>query len=276
MAARRLARKSLGFFAGAASLRSALRLLRSHSELWVWCALPFLVNLAAFALALSVFWHYWDPLSQSAASLLPIADPSAWYGWIWVGPLRVIAWLLRWILMGLFGAALYFLFTLLGGVLASPFLDVLSRRVEQLHNGEVLEASQVGLRAALTGSLRVVIEEGRRTLFLLGGWLAFFLIGWVPGLQPIAFLGALLFAMFFAPLDYTGYLLDRRGIPFRERRRWLWQHKRATFGFGATALCTFVIPGVNFLCLPWLVSAGTLLALDMGAPASDSDLGSGH
>ncbi len=150
---------------------------------------------------------------------------------------------------------------------ASHFLDVLSRRVEQLRSGAVLEASQTGLRAALTGSLRVVIEEGRRTLFLLGGWLAFFLLGWVPGLQPFAFLGALLFAMFFAPLDYTGYLLDRRGIPFRERRRWLWQHRRAMLGFGATAIGTFLVPGLNFLCLPWLVSAGTLLALDLGTPA---------
>ena len=262
-----MAARRLGFFAGPASLRAALRLLRGHSELWIWCALPFLMNLAAFALALSVFGHYWAPLSQSAAELLPTADPSAWYAWLWVGPLRVIAWLLRWILMGLFGVALYFLFTLLGGVVASPFLDVLSRRVERLRSGAVLEESQIGLRGVLAGSLRVGLEEGRRTLFLLGGWLAFFLIGWVPGLQPIAFLGALLFSMFFAPLEYTGYLLDRRGIPFRERRRWLWQHRRATLGFGATALGSFLIPGLNFVCLPWLVSAGTLLALDLDAPA---------
>ncbi len=262
-----MAARRSGFLAGAASLSTALRLLRSHSELWVWCALPALVNLAAFALAVSVFWSYWEPLSESAAALLPTADPEAWYDWLWAGPLRVLAWLLKWILMGLFGVVLYFLFTLLGGVAASPFLDVLSRRVERLRSGAVLEESQTGLRAALTGSLRVVIEEGRRTLFLLGGWLAFFLLGWVPGLQPLAFLGALLFAMFFAPLDYTGYLLDRRGIPFRERRRWLWQHRRAMLGFGATALGTFLVPGLNFLCLPWLVCAGTLLALDLGTPS---------
>ncbi len=73
--------------------------------------------------------------------------------------------------------------------------------------------------------------------------------------------------MFFAPLHYTGYLLDRRGIPFRERRRWLWQHRRAALGFGAAALSSFLIPGLNFVCLPWLVCAGTLLALELDAPA---------
>ena len=101
-----MAARRSGFFAGAASLSTALRLLRSHSELWVWCALPFLVNLVAFALAVSVFWTYWEPLSESAAALLPTADPKAWYGWLWAGPLRVLAWVLKGILMGLLGIIL--------------------------------------------------------------------------------------------------------------------------------------------------------------------------
>jgi hypothetical protein len=37
-------------------------------------------------------------------------------------------------------------------------------------------------------------------------------------------------------------------------------------GFGAAALGTFLVPGLNFLCLPWLVTAGPLLALDVRVP----------
>ena len=84
--------------------------------------------------------------------------------------------------------------------------------------------------------------------------------------QPLALAGALLFTMLFLPLDYTGYLLDRREIPFRTRRGWVWRHRRAMLGFGAAALGTFLVPGLNFLCLPWLVTAGTLLALDVRVP----------
>ena len=77
---------------------------------------------------------------------------------------------------------------------------------------------------------------------------------------------ALLFTMLFLPLDYTGYLLDRRDVPFCTRRGWVWRHRRAMLGFGAAALGTFLVPGLNFLCLPWLVTAGTLLALDVRVP----------
>jgi CysZ protein len=251
-----------GFFAGATSLSAALRMLRSHSELWIWCALPVVVNVGTFTLAFLVFWHFLDPLAGRVTELFSTTDPTAWYAWLWVGPLRLLAWLVKWMLIVLFGIAVYFAFTLVGGVLASPFLEVLSRRVERIRTGAVYEQSVAGLGAVL----RIAFEEGKRTLFLLGGQLAFVLVGWLPGLQLPALAGALLFTMLFLPLDYTGYLLDRREIPFRTRRGWVWRHRRAMLGFGAASLGTFLIPGLNFLCLPWLVTAGTLLALDVRVP----------
>ena len=44
----------------------------------------------------------------------------------------------------------------------------------------------------------------------------------------------------------------------------------AVWLFGLAALATFVIPGLNFLCLPWLVASGTLLALEVGPPEGPS------
>ncbi len=41
--------------------------------------------------------------------------------------------------------------------------------------------------------------------------------------------------------------------------------------FGGLALLSFAIPGLNFVCLPWLVTAGTLLALDVGPPSPAAD-----
>jgi CysZ protein len=71
----------------------------------------------------------------------------------------------------------------------------------------------------------------------------------------------------FLALDYTSFALDRRGVTFREKRRWLWQHRSAMLGFGGVGLLTLLVPGLNFACLPWLVTAGTLLAVDLeGVP----------
>ena len=257
--------RSLGFFAGARTFGRALGVLRAHSELWPWCWLPLALNVLAFGLATWVFVAHLDVLSGFVREALTLADPASWYEWLWVGPLRVLGWLTRWIMLLIFALAVYVLFTLVGGVLAAPFLDVLSERLERIVTGRV-HAGPGGLQAILGSAGRALREEAKRVGFLLAVQVLFVALALLPGLQPLVVAANLIFAAFFVSLDYTGYVLDRRGIRFRQRRSWIWQHRRAMFGFGATALGTFLIPGLNFFCLPWLVSAGTLLALEAGPP----------
>ena len=93
--------------------------------------------------------------------------------------------------------------------------------------------------------------------FLLAVQLLFLALALVPGLQPLVVLANLIFAALFVSLDYTGYVLDRRGIRFQpappldlaESRGHvrLWQPPPSA---------PFLIPGLNFLCLPWLVTRG--------------------
>ncbi len=257
--------RSLGFIAGAKTLGRALSVLRSHSELWRWCWLPLALNVLAFVLAAWMFLAYLDVLSGFVREAIALADPARWYEWLWVGPLRLLGWLVKWIMLIVFGLAVYVLFTLVGGLLASPFLDVLSERIEGLVTGSG-EAGPGGFQAVLRSAGRALREEAKRMGFFLGVQLLFLALALLPGLQPLVVVANLVFAALFVSLDYTGYVLDRRGIRFRQRRSWIWQHRRAMFGFGTTALGTFLIPGLNFLCLPWLVTAGTLLALEAGPP----------
>lgn len=168
---------------------------------------------------------------------------------------------MRWLLVAIFGFAIYFLFTVLGSVIASPFLDLLAARVERAVRGEVSTGSASALRA--------VAAEAKRVLFFLGVQLCWLALGLVPGMQPLSALGLFLSSALFLPLEYTGFLLDRRGVSFARRRAWLWSHRRSMFGFGATAFASFLVPGLNFLCLPLLVTAGTRLALEVGPPVCD-------
>jgi uncharacterized protein involved in cysteine biosynthesis len=100
--------------------------------------------------------------------------------------------------------------------------------------------------------------------------LAIAAVGLVPGMQPIAFLGEVVLAALFLALDYTAPVLGRRELRFQVRRAWLWQHRGSMLGFGLAGLGTLCVPGLNFACLPWLVTSGTLLALDLGVPAQRS------
>lgn len=267
-----------GLIGSARTFGRSLSLVWRHRELWAWCALPLLVNIAAFGLAAWVFLDNLDAISALVRDAIALADPVHWYEWLWVGPLRALAWLSRWLLLAVFGVLVYLLFTVVGGLVAAPFLDVLSQRLERIVTGGNPEPD-TGLVASLASAGRAVREEGKRVAFLLVVQALLLTLALVPGLQPAVVVANLVFACLFLSLDYTGYVLDRRGVRFRERRSWVWRHRRAMLGFGGIALLTFMVPGLNFLCLPWLVASGTLLALDVGPPlprVSDPQLADGR
>lgn len=252
-----------GLLAGPAALSAAFRMLLTRSELWRWCLLPMLLNLVLFAAALAAFFGWvLDPLTVQLQAHLDVGAPSAWYEWLWIGPLRLVAWALRFVLIALAAVAVYMTFAVVGGVIAAPFLEALSVRVERIRTGSAVEPSESIWQAAG----RALREAAKRAAFLAALYLGVFLVGLVPGLQPVAAVAFAAISAAFLALDYTSFALDRRGIPFREKRRWLWHHRSAMLGFGGVGLLTLLVPGLNFACLPWLVTAGTLLATDLGEP----------
>lgn len=253
-----------GLVAGMVLLPRALQMLRRQRRLWPWCVLPFCLNLLAFAAAIVLLSSQFGVISDPISEWLSPRDPAAWYEWAWIGPLRLLAGLVRWFLLALLAVLVYFTFTLVGGVLASPFLDLLSRRVEEIATGA--EPPDPGLAA----TFRIAFEELKRALFFLGVEAAILAMGLVPGLQLLAGAASIGFAVLFLPLNYAGYALDRRQLSFAARRAWIKRRPSLVAGFGGAAFVTFLIPGLNFLCLPWLVTAGTLLVLEAGP---DGDIG---
>jgi CysZ protein len=240
-------------------------MLRRERSLWPWIAVPFLLNLAAFTAATALFFAHLGHLAVPLERFLEVGTPSHWWGYLVAGPLWALAWLVRLALVAAFGVAIYLGFTLFGGVIAAPFLDVLSERVERLVAHRPFEAP-AGVRAALRRSARSVVAEGQRFAFFLAGEALLLALGFVPGAQPFAAAAGLGFAALFMPLAYTGFALDRREVPFAARRRWITSHGLEMLSFGGFALALYAVPGLSFLCLPWLVTAGTLLVLELGPP----------
>ena len=76
-------------------------------------------------------------------------------------------------------------------------------------------------------------------------------------------------AALFLALDFTAPTLGRREVRWPQRRAWLWRHRLPMLGFGFAGMATLLVPGLNFLCLPWLVTSGTLLALELGPPSAE-------
>jgi CysZ protein len=151
---------------------------------------------------------------------------------------------------------------LFANVLASPFLDVLASRVEWIETGAVEEDAASGLIGSGVDVLRALREELRRAVFFLLVVGSLVLLGFlIPGGHLVSGPSIVVFAIFFLPLDYASYTLDRRRYSFRQKRIWLMANKPAAVGFGGAAFLICWVPGLNFLAMPLLVVGGTLLAI---------------
>lgn len=245
----------------------ACALLWRERSLWRWAAAPFLLSLAAFFGAVVLLGTWGGELRAFATDWIPDPSADAWYQWLWVAPADLVLWLFGTLLFLALCAGVVIGAWLVAGVLAAPFHDELSKAVERVVTGGVEDVSRPGVSGVMIEAGRSIVEEGRRMIFFLGVQGTILLLGFViPGGQIVAPPAMTLFTIFFLPLDYTSYTLDRRHVTFPQKRRWAARHRPAMLGFGAAAFVTFLIPGLNFLAMPVLVVAGTLLALRLPQP----------
>jgi CysZ protein len=199
---------------------------------------------------------------------MPSLEVERWYEWLWLGPAKAaLVALGAALFLALAGAALVAAY-LVASLLASPVHDALAARVEQIVTGAPPAPGAPGLAGALRDGLRAAREELRRLLFFLALTLPLVLLGaLVPGAALVTGPLLVLLTVFFLPLDYASYTLDRRRLSFAEKRRWLLAQRGVVLGFGSAAFLVCTIPGMNLLAMPVLVVAGTLLALRLPPPS---------
>ncbi|MAG32997.1 MAG: hypothetical protein CL908_19135 [Deltaproteobacteria bacterium] len=279
----RVAEGSAGRFReGLRLLGDAVRLLQQSRSLWLLASVPVFLALLFVGAAVSIFWANLPQLQEVLWALLPVLEVGSWWTWIWIGPGKVLIWLTGWLGVLLVFAISLVASLLLANLLAAPFLDQLSQRVERI----VLEgpsAGAEGLPSIVGEALRSFLAELSRLAFLGGIWLLLSTAGFLlPGAHLIT--GPLLIGItvLFLPLDYAGYTLDRRQVSFQSRRRWVWQNLPMMTGFGGVAFVACLVPGLNLLMLPAFVTAGTLLVLrrspeqtGRGSEGSEGSGGSG-
>ncbi|HVP31476.1 MAG TPA: EI24 domain-containing protein [Myxococcota bacterium] len=241
---------------------AGLRLLWRERRLWPLAAVPFLLSAFAFGATAALLFLRRTDLHRFVTGWLPDPRAHAWWEWIWVGPAVALLGALGWLLFAALSLALVVAAFLLVSVVASPFLDALSRRVEQIASGRERETHGESLATRAREGARAVGAEIQRTLLFLTLQAVVFVGGIVlPGGQAVAPLALALLTMLFLPLDHASFALDRWGVPFRARRRWLVERAPLLLGFGATAFAVCAVPVLNFLAMPLFVTSGTLLAL---------------
>ncbi len=238
------------------------QLLLRERGLWLPAAAPVGFSVVAFSVAISLLVAYAGPLYAWATMWMPVLEAATWYAWLWIIPAKaVLAAVGALMFAAIAGVGLVVSF-LIASVLASPFLDTLARRVEEIEVGETPEEGSSGLLGSGAEVLRSVREELRKTVFFIAVIGSLTAVGFVvPGAQLLTGPAILGFAILFLPLDYASYTLDRRRLSFRQKRLWLVSNKPEVVGFGVAAFLICAVPGLNFFAMPLLVVGGTLLAI---------------
>lgn len=228
-----------GFFSALTYPFRGVAFFLRRPALWKYAVAAFAINFLLFALLAVLFWKHRADLVAA------------------ITPARCPAWLrsaLGWFLTAVVAAAGLFLFTIVGNILATPFLDAMTKRIlEEL--GETLPAP----RGPLAALRRAVVNQTLKLLFF-GAVQALLLLLLVTPLAVLHPPLSGLLAVLFLGFEYLDYPLDARRVPVPGRFSWLTRHLGPALGFGLVLFAVLWIPFLGYLCLPLAVAGASLLA----------------
>ncbi len=146
-------------------------------------------------------------------------------------------------------------FVLVVTVLASPFNDMLSKRVEKLLKGEELESFAASFAEITKTFLKTLFEEIKKISLILLLSLVAFVIGYIPILTPLS----LAITVILLAISFIDYSWSRHSISFsaciKDTKRNL-----LSYGLGGAFFFALVsIPIVNLLVSSWATSYFTVL-----------------
>lgn len=237
------------------------RFLRRSPSLWPLAIVPVFLALVAVAIAGSLFLANLAAIVAWCDSLLPVFEAKSLWSWLWVGPATFVVWVAGGLIVVVLFAASIVAALLAANLASAPFLERLSARVERLaRSGET--DSPEGEASVPTAVLRSFAAEVQRIGFLVLAWAGLSLVALiVPGATFVTTPLLVALTVLFLPLEYAGHALDRRGMSFRDRIRFVRANWATMAGFGTVAFVACFVPGFNLLVMPALVTAGTLLVV---------------
>ena len=232
----------------------AAQLLLAEPGLKRYLVMPLIVTGAVYlfvwSILLYLLWH-WD-----------IPDFGPWEFAGWLGPLasRVLnqaAEVSKWLVgIPLVLIISYFTFTTVGMIVASPFNDMLSERVERAIRRSTSAEST-------TGTLQATIRSIAHSAWL-GGAQAVAVVATLPlllvplvGIVPLFVVTA-----YFTGIGFLDVPAARHGLRHGDRRALVAGRRAELLGLGIAMQLLFWIPFLGLLLLPVGVVAGTLMYCD--------------
>ncbi len=170
---------------------------------------------------------------------------------------------LRWLLWPLFALTfvliIFYTFTVVANLIASPFNDLLAQKVERLLSGQQPEEGSSSWRQVVKGIGPALMGEWRKIVYFLMRVIPLLVLFVIPGLNVIAPFLWLLFSAWFLTLQYVDFPMGNHNIPFDQQQERLKQQRMTALGFGGALTLMMMVPLLNFVAMPAAVAGATIL-----------------
>ena len=206
--------------------------------------IPLLLNLVLFAALISWGVHqfgYW--MDRLVPTLPEWASFVEWLLW----PLFALVVLLT----------LFFSFSVLANLIASPFYGFLAEKVAEQERG--LVSPPTTYAEILTVVPRSIGRELRKIAYYLPRLIALLILTLIPVVNLVASPLLLAFGVWMMAVQYVDYQADNDKVSFIDMLRWMRGRRMLSMGFGLPVYFGMLIPLVNLLVMPAAVAGSTLL-----------------
>jgi CysZ protein len=210
-------------------------LLGSNKGLLPYFAIPFLLNIIILS---GVFYFSYTSLVPMAESFL---SGTQWY-------MQFIRFLVSPVLFILISIFTVLIYSIAGGIVTAPFLDLLSSKTEKIL-GAGNDDEGFSIKQILSDIFRALMNTIRLLILIVLINLVLLLLNIIPGGSFLyAFLN-FMSALFFYGFQFYDFPLERRRYSFNEKLKITWKFKWSVLGSGLAFFLISFIPVIGFLGL---------------------------
>ncbi|HEX2548248.1 MAG TPA: sulfate transporter CysZ [Gammaproteobacteria bacterium] len=206
--------------------------------------IPLLINIALFIGLFFLSKHFFHQLSVWVMQLLP-----TWLQW-----LQSILWIV--FAIGFFFVILY-TFVTLANIIAAPFNNLLSEKVEIFLGRKPLQ--EKSMKELMMDIPRTIMRQLQIIGYYIPRALVLAILFFVPIIQIFAGLLWFFFHAWLMTLQYIDYPADNHRIDFPHLRAMLLKKRSVSLSFGMASFIVTMIPFLNFISMPASVAGGTAL-----------------
>ncbi|MCL4113612.1 UNVERIFIED_CONTAM: hypothetical protein GTU68_001045 [Idotea baltica] len=204
--------------------------------------IPLLVNIGVFSLGIWLAKSQFEILMTSLLGWLP-----SWLSWV-----EYLLWPIFAILILI---AIFYTFTIIANLIASPFNSLLAERVEQKLNGQPV-AEFKGIKENLKNASKAVGSEVSKAMYSLKWLPVLLIITVIPGVNFIAPFAWGIYGAWMLSLQYTDFAMGNHQLFVKDELPILRKNRSAALGFGGILTLLMMIPVVNFFVMPVGVAGG--------------------